>query len=305
MQSWKGATRGGLTGYKFFIFNLRFFGLDFAYFLLAFVVIYFVPFAPKASRSIYFYFRNVRKQSIFKAVISIFRNYYVFGQVLLDKTALLAGFNTKFTYDFDGEYRLHDLANRKQGALLVGAHAGNWEIAGQLLERIDTNFHVVMYEAEHERIKNLMDHVLVKKKVDIIAIKSDMSHLAKIKEAFDNNDFVALHGDRVVEGSKYILCDFYGKKAALPTGPFYIATKFQVPLLVVSAMKQSRRHYHFHATEPKVYPYMGNPKKRTEQMHLIMRDYITEISAMLDKYPLQWFNYYEFWEEQKSSKTEE
>jgi predicted LPLAT superfamily acyltransferase len=299
MRSWKGKTRGGLWGYKFFILSLRFFGLNFAYFILYFVVVYFALFAPKATRSIYFYFRKVRGQSALKSFFDIFRNYYVFGQVLLDKTALLAGFKTNFTYDFDGEYRLHDLAAKKQGALLVGAHAGNWEIAGQLLERIDTTIHIVMLEAEHEQIKKLMDTVLVKKDVDIIPIKDDMSHLIKIKEAFDNNHFVAMHGDRFVEGNKFLLCDFYGKKAAFPTGPFYMATKFKVPIVFVSAMKVNRRHYHFHATEPKIYPYPANPKKRDEQIREILKDYIAEITRMLDRYPLQWFNYYEFWEEQK------
>lgn len=302
MQSWKGSTRGGLWGYKFFIFSLRFLGLRFAYFILAFIVIYFVPFAPKATRSIYYYFRNVRKQSAFKSFLNIFRNYYVFGQVILDKTALLANFDSNFTYDFDGEYHLHELAKRKQGALLIGAHAGNWEIAGQLLERIDTKFHVVMFEAEHEKIKKLMDHVLVRKNVDIISIKNDMSHLIKLKEAFDNNDFVAMHGDRFLEGTKSVLSDFYGKEAAFPTGPFYIGTKFQVPILFVSAMKESRNHYYFHTTEPKIYPHTRNPHKRDEQIQIIIRDYIQEISRMLDLYPLQWFNYYEFWEDQKKNK---
>lgn len=299
MQSWKGTTRGGLWGYKFFIFSLRFLGLGFAYFILAFIVVYFAAFAPKATRSIYYYFHTIREQSVFKSFINIFRNYYVFGQIILDKTALLANFETSFTYDFDGEHHLHDLAKQKQGALLVGAHAGNWEIAGQLLERIDTKFHVVMLEAEHEKIKNLMDDVLVRKNMDIIAIKNDMSHLTKIKEAFDNNHFVAMHGDRFTEGSKSILAEFYGKEAAFPTGPFYMATKFQVPILFVSAMKKSRSHYYFHTTKPKVYPYTRNPRKRNEQLKIIIGDYIQEISRMLDLFPLQWFNYYEFWEDQK------
>ena len=155
MQSWKGSTRGGLWGYKFFIFSLRFLGLRFAYFILAFIVVYFAAFAPKATRSIYYYFRTIRKQPAFQSFINIFRNYYVFGQVILDKTALLDSFDNRFTYDFDGEYHLHELAKRKQGALLIGAHAGNWEIAGQLLERIDAKFYIVMLEAEHENIKKL------------------------------------------------------------------------------------------------------------------------------------------------------
>ncbi len=302
MRSWKGSTRGGLWGYKFFIATLRFLGLDVAYFILWFVVFYFALFAPKATSSIYFYFRKVRGQSLAKSLVNIFRNFYVFGQVLLDKTALLAGFDTKFTYDFDGEYHLHELAAKKQGAFLVGAHAGNWEIAGQLLERIDTTIHIVLLEAEHEQIKRLMDTVLVRKDVDIIAIKDDMSHLIKIKEALDNNHFIAILGDRFVEGNNTILCDFYGKKALFPTGPFYMATKFKVPIVFVSAMKASRRHYYFHATEPKLYPYPGNLKKREEQLRLILKEYIREIERMLDLYPLQWFNYYEFWEEQKKKK---
>ena len=43
MSSWKGKTRGGLFGYKFFISILKYSGLSVAYFFLRFVVIYFFP----------------------------------------------------------------------------------------------------------------------------------------------------------------------------------------------------------------------------------------------------------------------
>ena len=36
---------------------------------------------------------------VLKSVLSIYRNYYIFGQTLLDKIVVMAGIDNKFTYD--------------------------------------------------------------------------------------------------------------------------------------------------------------------------------------------------------------
>ncbi|MCF6342917.1 MAG: acyltransferase, partial [Bacteroidales bacterium] len=218
MSSWKGKTRGTLAGYRFFVFILRYPGLNFAYFFLRFVVLYFVLFAPKARKPMLFYFRNIHHFSYFKSVVFLFRNFYLLGQVLLDKVALLAGFSNQFTFDFEGESHIRDMAARS-GGLLIGAHMGNWEIAGQLLERIEAPVHIVMVEAEHEKIKALLDSTMVKKQMNIIVIRDDFSHIFKIKEALQRNELVAIHGDRFLPGSKTMRCQFLGKDAEFPTGP--------------------------------------------------------------------------------------
>ncbi len=294
-KQWKGKTRGGNFGYWFFIALLKNFGLGFAYFFLRFVVIYFVLFAPKASRAQYYYLHDVQHFNFWKSIAGLVRNYYIFGQVILDKVALMSGVKTDFTYDFDGENYLHQLAEQGEGAILVGAHFGNWEIAGQLLQRINVKVHILMLDAEHEKIKAMLNKTMSHRSLNIIPIKSDMSHLLLIKKAFDNKEFVAMHGDRFLGNAKHFSCNFFDRKADFPTGPFYMAMKFGVPITFVSALKESDKHYHFFATEPKEYKNFGKPKQRDAQIKIIMQAYISNLKELMKAYPYQWFNYYRFW----------
>ena len=294
MSSWKGKTRGSLTGYRFFVFMLRYPGINFAYFFLRFVVLYFVLFVPKARKPIFSYFRNILHFNYFKSVVFLFRNFYALGKVLLDKVALLAGFSNRFTFDFEGESHIREMA-AGSGGLLIGAHVGNWEIAGQLLERIETPAHIVMVEAEHEKIKALLDKTMVKKRMDVIVIKDDFSHLFKIKEALQRNELVVIHGDRFLPGSKTMRCKFLGSEADFPTGPFYLAVKYAKPVSFVSAVKATKTHYHFFASPARLYKAESNLKSREQQAGLMLSDYVAQLETTVRKHPEQWFNYYYFW----------
>jgi len=294
MSSWKGKTLGNLAGYRFFIFLLKYPGLRFSYFFLRFVVLYFVLFSPKARNPIFQYFHKILHFSYLKSIRLTFKNFYLLGQVLLDKVALLAGFSSKFTFDFEGEEYIRKMA-ASEGGLLIGAHIGNWEIAGQLLERIDTKVHIVMLEAEHEKIKHLLENVMTKKKMHIITIQDDFSHLFAIKDALFRNELVAIHGDRFLPGSKTIEANILGESALFPVGPFYLAIKYKKPVTFVSAVKETDTHYHFYATNPKIYQTEQNEVSRNGQLLLILNDYISEMEKILKKHPEQWFNYYYFW----------
>ena len=57
-ETWKGKTRGGIFGYMFFIYMIRCLGITAAYGFLALVVLYFIPFAPKATGNTWSYARN-------------------------------------------------------------------------------------------------------------------------------------------------------------------------------------------------------------------------------------------------------
>jgi len=298
MTSWKGKTRGGLAGYRFFIFLLKYPGLRFSYFFLRFVVLYFVLFVPKARKPIFFYFRKILGFSYLKSVKYVFKNFYKLGQVLLDKVALLAGFSSKFTFDFEGEEYLHEIA-ANEGGFLIGAHIGNWEIAGQLLDRIDTKVHIVMVEAEHERIKALLTNVMTEKSMNIISIKDDLSHLFEIKDALQNNEIVAIHGDRFMEGSKTIEGNFLGREAKFPYGPFILPMKYNKPVTFVSAIKETDTHYHFFATKPRVYQGSGNKNENKVLIKKMLKNYINELERILHLAPEQWFNYYYFWDDER------
>jgi predicted LPLAT superfamily acyltransferase len=292
MSSWEGQTRGGVLGYKIFVWTLKYLGLSFAYFLLYFVVTYFIFSSGKAFGSLFRYFHDVHKYNRIRSLISIYRNYYIFGQVLLDKIAMLAGFQSKFTFDFEGEEYLRQM---DKGGLLISAHIGNWEIAGQLLNRLEKTINILLLDAEHQQIKKYLSGVLTNRNVNFIVIKEDYSHLAQIKTAFERGEIVAMHGDRFIEGNKIMILNFLDKPAAFPVGPVNIAARFGIPVSYVFAIKESKKHYHFYATPLRKVSFSYNLQKRDEFLKEALEAFVKAFENIVYKYPLHWFNYYDFW----------
>lgn len=289
MSSWKGKTRGGVLGYSIFIFTINNLGIGSAYALLYFVAFYYWIFSRK--RYLRYYFRDRLGYSSMKTSRSIYRLYYRFGQVLIDKVVLLGGNKKVFTFDLDGD---HNLRNMKEGGMLIGAHMGNWEIASQLLHGLPQKIYIVMYDEEHQRIKSLLDNVMKEKTFDIIPIKNDLSHIIAIHRALQEKGLVVMHGDRFVEGSKTFSVPVLGHEAKLPIGPFHLAVKSGFPVTFVFAMKETSKHYHFYASEPKKY-LSSAAKPEQEAFAAVAKDYIAELEEKVRKYPEHWFNFHDFW----------
>lgn len=294
MATWKGKTRGGLIGYKIFIAVLKYLGLPFAYFLLRFVAFYFLVAAPASFKSMLYFYNKRLGFGYLRSVAAIYRNYYIFGQIILDRTATLGGFDARFTFDFDGEEYLRKMVSDRSGGLLISAHIGNFEMAGHMLERLRTRINIIMLDAEHQRIKNYMS-TFTQKSFHIIPVQDDNSHIFAISHALENREIVCMHGDRFVQGSKTLPGEFLGEKASFPTGPFYLAMKFGVPVSFVFAMKEGGRHYHFFATTPRRYTQQAGPASRDAMLKTIIGDFIEAMEKKVRKYPCQWFNYYNFW----------
>ncbi|MCW3082808.1 MAG: lipid biosynthesis acyltransferase [Bacteroidetes bacterium] len=300
MAKWEGKSRGTVLGHKIFVFILNHLGLKLAYIVLRFVALYYFLFARKSNKSIYYFFHDVLKYKRTTAYLKIYKNYYIFGQTILDKVALLAGVKTKFTINHDGGTNLDKIAEMGKGGILISAHIGNWEIAGQLLNRLNTTFNILMYENESANLKQYMDGVQKKKNVKIIAIKDgEMGHLIELHNAFSNNELVVMHGDRFRDGVQTLEANFLGKTAKFPAGPFIMAAKFGVPLSVVFAVKETSTHYHFFASDPIMVKRSRDPKQTELAVQELLQKYLVEVEKMVLRYPEQWFNYYSFWKEQE------
>ncbi len=290
MSSWKGRSRGGITGYKVFIFILKYLGLGAAHFVLRFVAGYFFLFVPRSFKLMYDFFHRKLKLSSVKSIRSIYRNYYLFGQVILDKFAVMGGLKDKFSYEFEGEEHLRQMVREHTGGLLISAHVGNWDIASALLNRIGGKINIVIFEGEHARIKKFTENKLNRAHVNFIALKPDFSHIFQIGQALQNKELICIHGDRFLAGAKVSEQTFFNQQAYFPLGPFELASRFGVPCTFVFAMKHQKRHYHFFATPPKVYN--RNPETA-------LADFVKILEEKVRLFPEQWFNYYPFWIETK------
>jgi len=292
MNKWKGKSKGTVSGYRIFVWCIRNIGIRSSYFVLYFVAAYYFLFQKKSNRYILYYFQKRLNYGYGKALCSIFHSYFTFGKVLIDKTAISAGLREKYTYEFDGIENLRSLLAAKKGGVLISAHIGNFEIAEHFFADIDFDCQINLVTTDQEVtvIKEYLESVAVKESsIKFIYVKEDMSHIFEINQALSNNELICFTGDRYFEGSKFLEAELLGKSAKFPAGPFLIASRLGVPVVYVYVMKENNLHYHLYARLAQ------NIKNRDSQG--LLQSYVQNLETMVRKYPLQWFNYFDFWDD--------
>jgi predicted LPLAT superfamily acyltransferase len=293
MPQWQGKSKGTPLGYRIFVFIIRVLGVNIAYLVLRFVSFYYFIFSWNTTGHIYRYFRERHHYGVLKSIVKIYSNYYVFGQTLLDKVIVMAGIENKFTYDFDGEENLRDIVRGGKGGILLSGHVGNWEAAGHLLKRLNTRINVVMFDGEHQQIKEYLEHVTGGHKLNIIPIKQDMTHVYAMGEALQKNELICLHADRFMEGNKTKLVRLLGEEAQFPIGPFLLAASFRVPVSIVFAFKETKSHYHFFGSNILT---RKDDESKDGFISRLTSTFVTDLEQKIKLYPEQWFNYYNFWQ---------
>ena len=290
MSQWDGKSKGTVLGYKIFVFFIKRVGIQSAYFILYFVASYYFIFLKKSNASIFYYFRKRLGYSFYKSKIMVFKSYYTFGQTILDKIAIGAGMKSKFTYEHDGGEIILKLLEEKKGGVLISAHIGNFEIAEHFFSEVDVNFQInlVTTNLEHSTIKKYLESITQKPTIKFIIINDDLSHIFDINAALARNELVCFTGDRYFEGVKSLPEKLLGQEAQFPAGPFLIASRLKVPVVFVYVMKESNLHYHLYTREAQI-------KHRDEKG--LLKAYTESVESMLQKYPLQWFNYFDFWDQ--------
>ena len=294
MVQWEGRSSGSRFGYSIFVFILKRLGVLPAYFVLRFVALYYLLFSYKSSKALWKYFHRIQSYGVLRSLWSMYQNYYLFGQTIIDKVVVMSGMPNPFTYEFGGEQNLVQMAEGGQGGLLISAHIGNYEIAGHFLKRLQTPVNLVMYDGEQEQIKAYLEKVAGKRNMKLILIKNDISHIYEINEALKNNELVCMHADRFIEGNKTVTRSLLGHPAPFPLGPFVLATTFKVPVSFVFAFKENSKHYHLYSSPLKTYD-TGN---KSEQANAMLSDYVNAMHEKINQYPLQWYNYYDFWQKE-------
>lgn len=292
MPTWRGKSRGNKSGYSIFVWVLRNFGVFPAYFLLRFVSFYFFLFSYTASKHTLHLYRHRLGYSWLTSIRKLYANYYQFGMSLIDKVVVMSGMSNRFTFDFEGEEHLRKMVEAGNGGLLLSAHVGNWEIAGHLLKRLGTTINIVMFDGEQEQIKKYLSSVTGQRKVNVIVLKNDISHIYQISEALARKELVCMHADRFVEGNKTRQLPLLGSPAKFPIGPFVLAATFRVPVSFVFAMKETRLHYHFFATPDR----MDLSLKKEELTIRLSQEFADEMAMKVKTYPEQWYNFYNFWQ---------
>lgn len=290
-RQWSGRTDGGTRMQRWLIALLRWTDVRVVYFIMAFAIPFYMIFNRQGYRAMKDFFVRRGERGL-RAVWHIYRNHFVFGEVIVDRFAVYAG--RKFHFENEGKELVDDCFSKPGGFLMLSSHTGNYELAGCTLTSDNKRVHALVYAGETETIMKSRNRVLGGHSTDMIPVMSDMSHIFVMNAAIDEGDAVSMPADRLLGSKKSFPCQFMGADAALPAGPFVFAAQKEVPVFAVFVMKQRATRYRLIVRRVDNEETSAEASMRSRAA-MMAKNYAAILEKVVNEYPYQWFNYFDFW----------
>lgn len=284
--------RGGRRGIWFFITALRTLGLRFTYALLLPPTIYFTLRSPDVAATMDYHRRIFGPMPWWKRRWLVFRHFFSFGRAIIDRIAVLAGDTGHFSFTFDGEDHLRAAVAEGCGVLLLTAHIGNWEAAGQLLSRINVPINVTGFDHEDPAIRSLFNQS-AKANFRLLPLTGAATDAIPLVAALRRGEIVAMMGDRAY-GSPSATVPFFDGEASFPVGAHVMAAIAGAPLVTVFSLREPGGHYHFFGFPPQP---PCRPPHHLRDAHLrgCVATFARRLENIVKRDPLQWYNFFPFW----------
>lgn len=298
-REWDGKTRTGF-GILIFYWIFKLLGPRFAYALLYPVTFYYLLVNQRNGRASRDYLRR-RYPGIgfFKLWWLNYRHFLSFGRVLVDRGYAFLGMIDNMRFERDGAESLREAIDAGKGVIIISAHLGNWELAGYGLSEFNTygrrvRVNAVMFKGESEKVEKQLKKASGEPPFHIIASNDSLQASIECKQALERGEIVAIHGDRLM-GSGGVRVPFLGSDATFPIGPYVLAATTGAPVVFTFANRLGARHYALMARGPYYFEFT-NRKERQNDLKRWVGVYARLLEELLEKYPLQWHNFYPFWD---------
>ncbi|WP_086982153.1 glycosyltransferase family 2 protein [Vibrio aphrogenes] len=235
---------------------------------------------------------------------SSYQHLLSFGHTMLDKLAGWRGDITRDDLTIHGQQHFDEVIERQQGIVILGSHLGNLELCramGRLRQGVTIN--ALVFTEHAERFNQVMKAINPDSSVNLIQVTTlgpDTAIL--LQQKIEQGEWVVIVGDRtsVTKEQRVVWADFLGKPAPFPQGPFMLATVLAAPVYLMFGLRDEnadirRPKYHVYF-EPFSQKITLPRKQRSEALQSVVQDYAARLEYFTLKAPLQWYNFFNFWQ---------
>ena len=222
---------------------------------------------------------------------------YTFAQVILDRFALWSGRADAFDVVYHGRRHMQSLLDRGKGAMLVGAHLGNFDVLRLIAREAKIPVNVLMYIDNAQRINEAFQKLDPESMIRVINVSPNSPRMAfEIRECVKRGEFVAVLSDRVGPNTKRRVSrlEFLGEEAPFPEGPFFVAMLMELPVILTIALKRGPKDYEVFMEEISD-GQIDAGITRKEAVLKQMARFVSRLEHYCLTDPLQWFNFFDFW----------
>jgi len=292
-RSWSGKTQGGNFGQKSVYYYFRYGSLRAIYGLLVFIIPFYMIFSRKGYRASAWYAKHCLRLKSWKIPFFVYKNFYAFGTLFLDRFALFGNPNRKFRFTIENNHEFLELLKKPEGFLIASAHIGNYEILSYSFKQTEKKIRPLLYGEEAKVFQQYRTRFFQQNNLEPIFLTADGSHIFEISNALKNGDIVSMPADRTMGNTKTIATYFLGKRASFPAGIFHLSATYHLPVLTMFAVKEGYRHYKIEIQ--KLMPPTAGTKE--DKALFVCTEFVKSLEKTLLQYPEQWYNFYPFWEQ--------
>lgn len=228
----------------------------------------------------------------------VMRHFAAFAETMLDKMMLWGGLFNVDNTDFYGEKEFAADLERKRGGIIISCHIGNLDLCRILSRRrADLKISIMAHTRHAVAFNQLLAQLDPQSQVDLVEVADITPATAMmLSEKIGRGEYLVVSGDRIpiTPNPRLTSAQFLGEEAALPIGPYVLASLLQCPVYLLFSMRiGDRSEIHLERFRESI----QLPRKGREQAIAgLAAEYAARLEYFCRRAPLQWFNFYDFWQ---------
>jgi predicted LPLAT superfamily acyltransferase len=289
MTRWKDkAERGSDWLIRLIVWLARRFGRSFCRALLYPVVLYFMIADRTARQSSAEFLQRVHSRPA--RWRQVFAHFHAFAATLLDRVYMAAGEFDRFEVEIKGRPLIERALQSGRGCLLLGAHLGSFDLMILANEAMDRRPVGVMMRIDPRsrvrRLAGIDDNAL-----NIIPLGQPDSFI-RAHQLLTSGGIVAMLADRT-DGTTQLATTFLGRRIAMPIAPHVLAARSGAEVLLFFGIYQGGNRYLIEFRE-------FGPSAARDCRGAALQPMVDRYANLLEhaarRYPLNWFNFYPYWD---------
>lgn len=273
--------------------------------LAALIALYFVLRNAPGRRASARYLARIAETPGARAVIGsspgwrhVLRHFYEMAICTYDRMVVWSGAVDDMDLAYDGAERIFDVARSGRGALLFGAHVGNLDLLAFVARRYELRINVVAYLDNAERVTSFFESLGADRPRLIPLVPGSIDAAMEIRACIERGEIVAVMADRTPPGAqdRVATASFLGQAAKFPLGPFLLAAVLGCPVYFALCVRDADARYTAILRQISRGERVPREKREACAQRMLER-YVRLLEEVCERYPYQWFNFFDFWQE--------
>lgn len=222
-----------------------------------------------------------------------------FANALIDKLAAWSGRVSMQDVVYHGREQVEPYLEKRQGVLMLGSHLGNLEVC-RVIAFLNgkATINVLVHTRHTQKFNQVMNQYAGgNAEVNLIQVSEVTAATAMmLQDKIEQGEFVVIAADRVpLSSGRTSQAEFLGATANFPQGAFILASLLKCPVFTLFCLKQQNKHhiYFDHFSDGLIF----SKTQRQAGIAKCMQDFAKVLQRYCLIEPLQWFNFFDFWQQ--------